>query len=119
ATRSQPFGKNYLPQFVRMAKEHEHFYGDTSALCLPTRSYAFRTILRDEAVRRKTVHGSDWPVISIPPLRVGLRTALRLLMTTGNWVRRDVLTKRALGFDDEYFHRLDKLLRIPPDKLRE
>lgn len=112
-TRSQPFGKNYLPQFVRMAKEHEHFYGDTSALCLPTRSYAFRTILRDEAVRRKVVHGSDWPVVSIPPLRAGLLTALRLLATEGNWIRRDVLAKRALGLDDDYFHRAGSILRLP------
>jgi predicted TIM-barrel fold metal-dependent hydrolase len=112
-TWSTPLGKDYLPVFVRMAKEYEHFYGDTSALCLPTRSYAFRVLLPDEALRRKLVHGSDWPVISLPPLRVGVRTALRLLTTEGNWVRRDVLAKRALGLDDEYFNRAGTLLRLP------
>ena len=112
-TRSQPFGRNYLPEFVRMAKEYERFYGDTSALCLPTRSYAFRTLLYDEAARRKLVHGSDWPVISLPPLRAGLFTALRLLLTQPNWIRRDVLTKQALGLDDEYFNRAGTILRLP------
>ena len=114
-TRSHPFGTDYLKTFVRMAKEHEHFYGDTSALCLPTRSYAIPVLLRDPEVRAKLVHGSDWPVISLPPLRAGVFTALRLLATEGNWVRRDVLAKRALGFDDDYFHRAGKLLRLPPE----
>jgi predicted TIM-barrel fold metal-dependent hydrolase len=114
-TRSHPFGTDYLKTFIRMAKEHEHFYGDTSALCLPTRSYAIPMLLRDPEVRRKLVHGSDWPVISLPPLRAGVFTALRLLATEGNWVRRDVLAKKALGFDDDYFHRAGKLLRLPAE----
>jgi uncharacterized protein len=110
-TRSQPFGRNYLPEFMRMAAEYEHFYGDTSALCLPTRSYAFRQILEKESVRRKLVHGSDWPVISLPPLALGLGKALSL-SREGNWMRRDVLTKQALGLDDDYFHRAGSLLRL-------
>ena len=64
--RSRP---TTCPTFVRLAREYEHFYGDTSALCLPTRSYAFDAILQDEVVRRKLVHGSDWPIIALPPLR--------------------------------------------------
>jgi predicted TIM-barrel fold metal-dependent hydrolase len=110
-TRSHPFNTDYLKTFVRMAKEYENFYGDTSALCLPTRSYAIPVVLRE--VPRKLVHGSDWPVISLPPLRAGVLTALRLLATEGNWVRRDVLAKQALGFDDDYFHRAGTLLRLP------
>src|SRR5207244_12411023 len=70
-TRARPFETDYLPAFCRLAREHEHFYGDTSALNLPTRSYAYRTILNDEAVRCKLFHGSDWPVISLPPARIG------------------------------------------------
>ena len=112
-TRSHPFNTDYLPNFIRMARGYENFYGDTSALCLPTRSYAIPHLLRDPAVRRKLVHGSDWPVISLPPLRAGAFTAARLLATEGNWVRRDVLAKQALGFDDDYFHRAGTLLRLP------
>ena len=116
-TQSHPFGKDYLPVFVRMAKEHERLYGDTSALCLPTRSYAFRTLLKDDAVRKKLVHGSDWPVISLPPFRAGVFRSLWLLVSDGNWIRRDVRAKRALGLDDEYFRRASTILRIPAEKL--
>ena len=111
-TRSQPFGTSHLDAFVRMAKEYEHFYGDTSALNLPTRSYAFPIIMGDPEVRRKLVHGSDWPVISLPTLRCGLGTALKLLVREPNWMRRDVLAKRALGFDDDYFERAGRILRL-------
>ena len=65
----------------RLAHEHEHFYGDTSALNVPTRSYAFKTILRDEVVRRKLVHGSDWPILCLPTRRAGWLRSLRLLRT--------------------------------------
>ena len=57
--------------------EHERLYGDTSALNLPTRSYAFDTILHDPVVRQKLVHGSDWPIISVPTRRIGWGKALR------------------------------------------
>jgi len=99
-----------------MAKEHERLYGDTAALNIPTRSYAFPTLLGDETVRRKVVHGSDWPIPSLATYRAGPLRALRLLLTAGNWMRRDVLVKRAVGFDDAYFHRAATLLRLPPDR---
>ena len=105
-----------MPAFLRLAREHENLYGDTSALNLPTRSYAYGPLLNDAAVRRKLVHGSDWPIVSVPPARVGLRTALRLLAAEGNWLRRDVLAKRALGLGDDYWHRAATLLRLPSNE---
>jgi uncharacterized protein len=119
-TRARPFETDYLPAFLRLAREHERLFGDTAALCLPTRSYAFRPLLEDEAVRRKLVHGSDWPIMSVPPVRVGPLKALRLA-AEGNWMRRDVLAKQALGFDDDYWHRGATLLRLPTpaDAVRE
>jgi predicted TIM-barrel fold metal-dependent hydrolase len=113
-TRSRLFEKDFLPAFLRLAREHERLYGDTAALNLPTRSYAYRSLLNDEAVRAKLVHGSDWPIVSVPPLRAGALKALRLLATEGNWMRRDVLAKRALGLDDAYWRRAATLLRLPP-----
>jgi predicted TIM-barrel fold metal-dependent hydrolase len=112
-TKALPFETDYLPAFCRLAMDYEHFYGDTSALNLPLRSYAYKTILNDEVVRRKLVHGSDWPVVTIPPARMGRLKALRLLATEGNWMRRDVLIKQALGLDDDYWHRAATLLRLP------
>jgi uncharacterized protein len=112
-TRSKRGEESFLGQFVRMAHEFEHFYGDTSALNLPTRNYAYDVILEDEVVRKKLVHGSDWPIIVLPPVkRLGMACAAEMMMEP-NWMRRDVLIKRRLGFDDEYWHRASRLLRLP------
>ena len=111
-TRSDPSEPDFLPTFMKMAREHANFYGDTAALCLPTRSYAFGPLLADPVVRDKLVHGSDWPIISIPPASaLGIRKSLRL-WADPNWMRRDVVIKKALGFDDDYFHRAARLLRV-------
>ena len=111
-TRSDPGEPDFLPSFMKMAREYANFYGDTAALCLPTRSYAFGPLLADPVVRDKLVHGSDWPIISIPPASaLGIRKSLRL-WADPNWMRRDVITKKALGFDDDYFHRAARILRV-------
>jgi predicted TIM-barrel fold metal-dependent hydrolase len=113
-TRSRPFETDYLPTFLRMAGEHENFYGDTSALNVPIRSYAFKKLLDDEPARQKLVHGSDWPIAVIPPARVGLMKGMRLVASERNWLRRDVQIKKALGFDDAYWRRAATVLRLPP-----
>lgn len=111
-TRSAPSETDYLPAFIRMAKDHEHFYGDTAALCLPTRSYALPKLLNDPLVREKLMHGSDWPIISLPPASIlGTGKSLRL-MADRNWLRRDVNTKRELGFNDAYFNRAGAILKL-------
>jgi predicted TIM-barrel fold metal-dependent hydrolase len=112
-TRSVPSETDYLPEFIRMAHEFERFFGDTSALSLPTRSYAYEKVLRDPLVRSKLLHGSDWPIIAVPPVMdCGLRCALTL-MRDANWMRRDVRIKDRLGFDEAYWHRAAQVLRMP------
>ncbi|CAN5434769.1 amidohydrolase family protein [soil metagenome] len=111
-TRSAYSETDYVPNFVRLAKEYEHCYGDTSALNLPTRWYAYETILNDPAIRAKLVHGSDWPIPPIPhPLEHWIRK-LWSMMHTGNWLRRDIEIKQSLGFDEAYWHRAAKVLRL-------
>ncbi len=110
-TRSGPGDVNYVPAWARLAREHEHFYGDTAALNQPMRWYAYRVVLRDEALRRKLVHGSDWPVVPLPPPRIGWRRALGVLFGEKNWLRRDIVAKQHLGLDDAYRHRAATLLR--------
>jgi predicted TIM-barrel fold metal-dependent hydrolase len=109
-TRAAPWETDYLPAFLRLAREYEHFYGDTSALNLPTRSYAFEPILNDPVVRSKLIHGSDWPILAIPPRRLG-RAGRREMWAEKNWMRRDVLIKQRLGFDEEYWQRAARVLR--------
>lgn len=113
-TRSSPHETDYVPHFVRLAMEYENCYGDTAALNLPTRWYAWETLLRHPTVRGKLVHGSDWPIPAFPPLgQIHPATCLQL-MREGNWMRRDVLIKQRLGLEAEYWHRAAKLLRLPP-----
>ena len=69
--------------------------------------------MNDEAVRRKLVHGSDWPIVAVPPARIGPLRSLRLLATEANWMRRDILIKRALGLGDDYWQRAATVLRLP------
>lgn len=110
-TTSSVLDTDYLPRFCRMAREHEHFYGDTAALNLPNRSYAWKTLLADAQVRNKLVHGSDWPIISLPPIRrLGLAGLKHFRQD--NWMRRDVMIKRELGLDDAYWQRGATLLRL-------
>ncbi|HEX2780757.1 MAG TPA: amidohydrolase family protein [Gemmatimonadaceae bacterium] len=113
-TRSAPGETCFVKTFVRMAKEHERFYGDTSALNLPTRAYAYDSILDDAEVRAKLVHGSDWPIPPVPmPRHHGWRGAASLLRDR-NMIRRDVAIKRALGLTEpEYWARAASLLRVP------
>lgn len=112
-TRSSPGETDFLPQFVRLAHEYEHCYGDTAALNLPSRSYAYDTILKDPVVRGKLIHGSDWPIISLPPaMELGVLPSLKL-MREKNWMRRDVLIKKRLGLDNGYWKRAATVLKGP------
>ena len=114
-TRSSPEETDYVPHFMRLARQYENCYGDTSALNLPTRWYAYERLLNDPTVRRKLVHGSDWPIPAFPPVtQLDLSDCVRL-MREGNWMRRDVLIKQHLGFDADYWHRAATLLRMPPE----
>lgn len=101
----------HVDSFMRMAREFEHCYGDTSALNLPTRAYGWRRLLEDDEVRAKLVHGSDWPILPLPPIRhTGWRDAIAL-MREKNWLKRDALVKQRLGLEGEYWSRAAQLLR--------
>jgi predicted TIM-barrel fold metal-dependent hydrolase len=107
-----PWEIGYLENWARMARDFEHFYGDTAALNSPGGWHAYDTILNDPVLRGKLVHGSDWPVISIPPARLGAQACIDL-MGEWNWIKRDVLIKRKLfGSDDEYWGRAAKVLKV-------
>jgi len=111
-TRSRPGQPDYVPAFVRLCHEFENLYGDTAALNLPTRSYAYKTILNDPLVRERIVHGSDWPILPVPsPTLLGPAASFRA-MAQKNWIQRDIEIKRELGFDDAYWQRAAKLLRL-------
>lgn len=116
-TRSALFETDYVDVFERMAKNHEHFYGDTAALNLPTRSHAYKTLFADPAVMAKIIHGSDWPVIPIPPVtKIGL-IATAEMFGESNWIRRDILIKQRLGFPPDYWNRGASVLKLDPARV--
>jgi uncharacterized protein len=111
-TKSAPGERDFLPEWCRLAREYENFYGDTAALNLPTRCYAYKTILHDDVLRSKLIHGSDWPILPLPPMKVGVGNWFHS-MSEDNWIRRDVLIKQQLGLTEEaYWQRAAKLLRL-------
>jgi hypothetical protein len=62
---------------------------------------------------KKVIHGSDWPIIPVPPVfRLGLAATAEMLQEP-NWLRRDIQIKQRLGFDEEYWNRAAKILRLP------
>ncbi len=104
-TRSTFTEPDYFDAWAEMARRHENLYGDTAALCLPARWHALRRLLDDPFLLGRVVHGSDWPIPPIPP-----PTGWGLLGER-NWLRRDALVKRRLGFDSAYFDRAAAVLR--------
>ena len=117
-TRSSPFEKSYLDPFARLARDYENCFGDTSALNLPARWPAY-DLLNDRVVRNKLIHGSDWPIIPLPPIfRLGIAESSHL-MHDRNWLRRDIAIKRELGFDQAYWQRAAKLLRVEQKEVSE
>lgn len=111
-TRSTFTETDHIRDFMRMCHDYEHFYGDTSALNLPTRSHAFNLVLGDAVVRSKLVHGSDWPIPVIPPARtIGLANACECFMED-NWLRRDILIKQCMDFDGAYWTRAARVLQL-------
>ena len=107
------FGEScHVDSFMRMARDWEHCYGDTSALNLPTRAYGWRRLLENDVVREKLVHGSDWPILPLPPVRrVGIAGSVAV-MRESNWMRRDALVKQRLGLEGDYWTRAARLLRL-------
>jgi len=104
---------SYLRQFMELAHRHERLYGDTAALSLPNRWSSYEPLLADPLVRGRLVHGSDWPVPAWPrPWQHGLSRSLDLVRVR-NGLDRDVLIKRDLGFDDDYWQSAAQILRVP------
>jgi predicted TIM-barrel fold metal-dependent hydrolase len=112
-TRAFPWEIDYLPNWIRLAREHEHFYGDTAALNVPGRWYAYDTLLDDPVLRSKLIHGSDWPIAAVPPVGKLGWESLEMLKDD-NSLRRDIGIKERLGLDDDYWQRAGKILRVSP-----
>ena len=102
----------HFEQWSTMALEHEHFYGDLSAMVVPVRGAKLRRILEAPALLSKVVYGSDFPAPSWPwaaAPQVGLRRA-RQLARIDNPLERSAAALRSMGFPEEVFTRASALL---------
>ncbi len=109
------YERSYFNQWMRLAKEHEKFFGDLSAFALPLHGGPLRRILNDSELLSKVLYGSDFPLPAMPMWsvrRLGWRSAMRIRLMT-NPFDKTLLMMQELGIPGEVFSRAEKLLRLP------
>jgi predicted TIM-barrel fold metal-dependent hydrolase len=113
AGRSGLWDPDHTEILLEMFAEWPHLYGDNSALSSPVRAATLPWIL-EEPARDRVVHGSDFPIAvgGFGPWRMGLidGDTWRASGKEPNILERDVMLKRAVGFDEAQFTRMDVLL---------
>jgi uncharacterized protein len=107
--------KRFGRVFIDMLRRYPHLYGDTAGLTLPLRSRSFLRLLNDEGVMDRLVHGSDFPLPTVPWSFLGRLSwrDIRRVNRVPSILARDVSTKRALGMSETVFTRASTLLRLP------
>lgn len=113
AGRSGLWDPDHTRILLDMFPEWPHLYGDNSALSSPLRAATLPWILENPA-RDRVIHGSDFPISvgGLGPWRMGLieHDTWKLARAQPNVLERDVMLKRAVGFDDAQLTRMDVLL---------
>ncbi len=114
ASSSHLLDNDYFDTLITMMRDFPNLYGDTSALNTPFRSAVARRVL-DCEFHDRFLHGSDFPVpIGTWYARIrGLidREDRAAAAKINNLIERDYFLKRAMGFDDAHFTRLNTVLR--------
>ncbi len=104
---------NYKKTICSMLREHKNLYVDNSGLHMPFRSLYFKTFFLEEFEGR-VIHGSDLPVPISSTWAYLHRQISRKEHTKcrkqSNPIERDVLIKKALGFKEDTFTLLGKLI---------
>jgi len=116
ATKSGLFDPEYFHVFVEMTRRYPNLYGDTSAFNVPIRGRHVRECL-DPSLVDRMLHGSDYPV-PVHGHFAWLKgyvdwATFRRWETHPNILERDYQLKRAMGFPEESFSRIWKILRLP------
>jgi uncharacterized protein len=114
ASASSFWEPDYFDTMVSMMHEFPNLYADTSALNTPIRSAAMEKAL-DCDLQDRFLHGSDFPV-PVGPWYVWLRglidgSARDAASRIENLIERDYFLKTAVGFGEEHFTQLAKVLR--------
>lgn len=115
ATRSSPFDPDWFDVFAEMTTRYPNLYGDNSAFNLPMRGWPVPQAISEPLVQR-IIHGSDFPV-PVMGIWAWLRGFInwktyRKWAQHPNVLERDYQLKRAMGFPEETFTRINDLLRL-------
>lgn len=108
ASRSLPWGPDYIGDLAGLCRRHPNLLVDNSALGSPIRSAATRRL--QDLCADRIVHGSDFPVPCQPVWpwlrgQVGLAD-WREVRRIENPLARDAALKRSMGFTEDSFTRL-------------
>ena len=114
AGRSGIFDGDWTGDLIDLFNRFPNLYGDTSALSSINRARTLKHILPEE-IQSRIIHGSDYPVpvSGLGPMLMG-KLSWANYRTVGkipNIIERDYQLKRRMGFGDDKFTRMDKLLR--------
>ncbi len=117
ANKSGLVDPNYFPKLVALMERYPNLYADNSAFNANFRGSVTPQCLR-APVAERIVHGSDYPVpvLGFFPWLQGQVSwkDYRRYQREPNVIERDYQLKRAMGFNDETFTRINRLLRPTP-----
>jgi predicted TIM-barrel fold metal-dependent hydrolase len=104
----------YFDDFLELCDRYDRLYGDTAALCTPTRRRYLLRLVEMPAVCARLVHGSDFPIPVVPWLLADEVTppATLRFVREKNPLTRDVLMKRAVGLPEDILERGARLLGL-------
>ena len=113
AGRSCLHDPDYTEVLIELMRRHPNLFTDNSALCTPIRSGTIAKLFQPGVVER-VIHGSDYP-IPVSGLGPWARGRLRWKdyregRRETNVIERDYRLKRAIGFPERTFTRLDGLI---------
>jgi len=102
--------RTYYPAFVRTMRRYPNLYGDTAVLATAPRFFALRRLsLAPDWLRRRILHGSDYP---FPPSRWAFLARIGLFPPERTHpLDLDLKIKRSFGFGGGYESRILELLR--------
>lgn len=102
------------PVLRALLRRYPNLWLDNSGLANPARFRHLPALADDAELAARTLHGSDFPVpihAAYYARRLGVRRA-REIDREPNAIRRDVLLKQALGFDEASCTRAASVLRL-------
>jgi predicted TIM-barrel fold metal-dependent hydrolase len=106
------FARSQVPRLRALLQRFDNLWVDNSGLANPSRARHLPRFADDPLIQARTLHGSDFPIISSArhyARRLGGAKVARIHREK-NAIQRDVLLKRAIGFDEDSFTRAGEVL---------